>query len=275
MQDNYVSVRGVRTRYLSAGRGAPLLLLHGIGLSADCFLENIDALGERHAVYAVDLLGHGFTDAVDFRGVAPQVVMAQHIAAFARELGLPPHSIIGSSFGAHVAAHAYLAASSTVTHLVLVGSGSIFHSSDEQKKTLAGSFANGSRAMKDPTIESCYERLSKIVIDPTCIPNELLVAQVASYQLPDRLAAYEAAINGSIATMDDSDARVLGRLEELACPTEVIVGRDDIRADWKVHVNESARIPNSQVKIYEQCGHLPFLEHADQFNRDVDVFLAS
>lgn len=274
MKVQFANIGGVRTRYLYAGEGPPVLLLHGIGLSADCFVRNIVPLAEQFSVYAIDLIGHGFTDATSFRGIAPQIVMAEHIAAVADHIGLKPYSVIGSSFGAHVAAHMYLRRPRRVAKLSLVGSGSVFHSNADQRETLQGSLANGRSAMTEPTLESCRQRLAKIVFDAGCIPSELLWTQLTSYAYPDRLAAYEAAIRGAIDTMDDPASRVLSRLEEIACPTQVVVGQNDIRADWQAHVDGTAKMPNAHITLYEKCGHLPFLEYPERFNSEASRFLA-
>ena len=62
----YVDVSGIRTRYLEAGRGEPMLLIHGghFGLvaSADVWNPAIDKLAEHFHVYAIDRPGQGFTD---------------------------------------------------------------------------------------------------------------------------------------------------------------------------------------------------------------------
>jgi 2-hydroxy-6-oxonona-2,4-dienedioate hydrolase len=266
---------GVRTRYLHAGEGAPLLLLHGVGMSADCFMRNIDALAENQAVYAIDLIGHGFTDAADFGGVAPQVAMARHVVAMADGLGLKSYSIGGFSFGALVAGLMYFQQPQRVEKLILIGSGSAFHPSDEQRKTLTAAAENGVKAMRDPTLESCRVRARNIVHDPASIPEELLWLQLTSYALPDRLSAYAATIEGAIAHMDDPAARIFAQLEQIACPADVIVGRNDIRADWRWHEKGIARMPDARLTIYEQCGHMPFLEYADRFNAQAAEFLQS
>lgn len=275
MRVQFANIGGIRTRYASAGEGPPVLLLHGIGLSADCFIRNIEPLAERFSVYAVDLLGHGFTDAAPFKGLAPQVVMAEHIAALADELGLERYSVIGSSFGAHVAAHIYLKRPGRVARLGLVGSGSVFHSNQDQRDTLAGSLANGRKAMTDPTLESCRLRLEKIVFDPACIPPEVLWSQLIAYAYPDRLEAYEAAIRGTIECIDDPASRVLSRLEDIACPAWIVVGQDDIRASVESHLRGAQRMPDATVSLYERCGHLPFLEYPERFNSEAVSFLSA
>ncbi|NYT43880.1 alpha/beta hydrolase [Alcaligenaceae bacterium] len=274
MRAAYADIGGIRTRYLYAGAGPAVFLLHGIGFSADCFIHNIDVLAKSFSVYAVDLLGHGFTDAPDYEGVVPQIAMARHIAALADQLGLASYSIVGSSFGAHVAAHVYLENVSCVDKLVLVGSGSVFHSGEEQRKTLIGSLANGKKAMIEASIDSCRKRLENIVFSPSCVPSELLWIQVTIYAEQDRVSTYEAAIKGSVQAMDAPGARVLGQLETIKCPSLVIVGRNDIRADWTSHVDGAARMPAAEVSIYESCGHFPFLEYPEIFNPQVARFLS-
>jgi len=272
---NIKSIDGVETRILSAGDGPPLFLLHGVGLSADCFVKNIDPLAQRFSVIAPDLLGHGFTAAVDYRGVAPQVEMARHVLGVADALGLGQFSVAGSSFGALVAALIYFMRADTVDKLVLIGSGSVFHSTEDQRRTLTASQANGVAAMSNPTLAGCRQRLANIVYSATCIPDEMLLAQLTAYAYPDRIGAYRDTISGAIASLDDPEARVISRLEHLGPDTLVIVGRNDMRADWNAHASGVKRMPRAALEIYDDCGHLPFLEHPNLFNSQVDAFLAN
>lgn len=273
MRVAYANIDGVRTRYVYAGQGPALLLLHGVGLSADCFLRNFEGLARNFAVYAPDLLGHGFSDAVQYESEAAQVTMARQIAKLADFLKLDRYAIAGSSFGALVAALTYFEQPTRVNALILVGSGSVFHPADEQKRTLRAAAENGSKAMENATLEECRVRVGNIVFDPTCVPPELVWIQLTSYAKADRLSAYMGAISSSIAHADDPGSRVFPRLEDIRCPTLIIVGRDDIRADWRWHERGAARMPNARMVIYEQCGHLPFLEYPDRFDADVSAFL--
>src|SRR5689334_4459056 len=52
-------VDGARFRWVEAGSGPPLLLLHGYGGSAHWWARNIEALGAVRRVYALDLPGFG------------------------------------------------------------------------------------------------------------------------------------------------------------------------------------------------------------------------
>jgi 2-hydroxy-6-oxonona-2,4-dienedioate hydrolase len=274
MQIKFTAVDGVRMRYLVAGSGEPVVLVHGIGLSCECWLRNVEALAQRHTVLAPDLLGHGFADAVDYGSDASQVVNARHIAALAASLGIESYSVAGSSYGGLVAALMYFEQPQRVRKLVLIGTASTFQSDEDQAKALRAAAANARQAMGNPTLESCRRRVQAIVHDPSIVPDEMLWPQLTSYALPDRLAAYEATIEACVATMRDRSTRAAWRLEQIDVPTWVITGREDIRADWRQHAAGVERMKKARLTVYDKCGHLPFLEHASRFNAELLAFLA-
>jgi pimeloyl-ACP methyl ester carboxylesterase len=273
MRASFADIDGVRTRYLHAGNGDPLFLLHGVGVSGDVFVRNLDALGEEFAVYAPDMLGHGFTDAVDYRGGPPQPHIVRHLGRLADHLGLERYRVLGQSFGALIAALMYFDRPRQVTGLVLVGSGSVFHPPDEQAATLRAALANATTAMRDPTIETCRRRLQIICFDPASVPEEILLSQLTSYALPDRFPSYQATIAGLIGSVASPEHRVLSRLEDIGVPCLVVTGREDIRASWQRTEEGVGRIPDAELQIFERCGHLPFSEHPERFNDLVRRFL--
>jgi pimeloyl-ACP methyl ester carboxylesterase len=263
---------GVKTRVLHEGTGAALIMLHPIGHSADLFVRNIDALARDAFVAAVDLPGHGFSDRIAF-GAPPQLATARHVLAVADALGLQQFSVLGSSYGALVAALMWFAAPERIDRVILVGSGSVFHPPAEQAGVLRQVQANGTSAMADPSLNSCRQRLANICYRPESVPEEILPVQLTSYALADRLAAYEETLAGVIASAAAPEAWVYERLEALSAPALVITGREDIRARWKMHEEGCRRLPRAELEIFEQCGHVPFLEHPERFNTRVRTFL--
>jgi pimeloyl-ACP methyl ester carboxylesterase len=220
------------------------------------------------------MLGHGFTDAVDFQGGAPQPATVGHLNRLVDELGIDSYSIGGSSYGALIAALMWFERPRRVENLILVGSGAVFHPADEQERTLRRAAANAGQALANPTLESCRKRLVAICHDPRSVPEEILLEQLTSYALPNRFAAYKATIEGLIATCASPQQRVYSRLERLAARTLVITGVDDIRTRWDLHVEGRKRMPNARIALFEKCGHLPYLEHPEAFNRMTIAFLS-
>jgi len=89
------------TAYQRAGRGAPLLFVHGVGMRSGFWGPQIEAFAGSHDVVAYDVLGHGGSvlppDGVTLR------VYADQLLAVMDGLGLDTASVVGHSMGALVA----------------------------------------------------------------------------------------------------------------------------------------------------------------------------
>jgi pimeloyl-ACP methyl ester carboxylesterase len=274
MKAAFVDIDGARTRYLHEGDGPPLLMLQGVGLSGDIFIRNIDVLARRFRVVAPDFPGHGFSDSIDFKGGPPQPATVRHLNKLVDRLGFERYSIVGSSYGGLIAALMWFDRPTRVDRLVIAGSGAVFHPPDEQEATLRGAYGNAVATLGDPTLETCRRRMANICFSPTSVASEILPLQLTSYALPDRLEAYRETLSGLIETVTSVEHRVYSRLEHLAARTLTIVGREDIRAKWELHRDGCRRMPSADCVIFEQCGHLPYMEHPDRFNGLVAEFLS-
>ncbi|RUY27346.1 alpha/beta hydrolase [Mesorhizobium sp. M7A.F.Ca.US.001.04.1.1] len=268
----FTDVETTRVRYLTAGTGPVLLLLHPVGHFADIFVRNVDRLAEDFTVVAPDLPGHGFSDPIDFNGRPPQVATVNWLRSLLNVLNAQSFAAAGSSYGGLLAALLVEAEGDRSFGLVITGSGSVFHETDQQRTTLRATRDNVAEGMKDPTVENCRRRIANIVFSPASVPEEILLSRATSLALPDRLSNFIATVDG-LADSDSRD-RIIDRLETLVTPTLVITGREDIRAHVGKHEAGVSRLPKAKLNIYDQCGHLPFLEHAERFNSDVKAFLA-
>ena len=273
MKVRFIEVDGIRTRYYVAGTGRPLLLIHGVGSSADAWARCIDRLGERCTVYAPDLIGHGFSDAVDFGGAPPQAVQLKHLSGFVDALGLTRYAIAGASFGGLLAALMYFARPAQVDKLVFIGSGSVFNPAETQVAVLRAVLANQIGAAEDPTPESIRARNAGSTFQKADVFEEIVLTLLTSYALPDRARALRQTVEGLIATVHSAEWRVLERLEQIAVPTLVVTGREDPRADWKHVEAGQRRMPDCAMRIFERCGHKPPSEHPEEFSKAVLAFL--
>lgn len=257
-----------------AGSGPALILVHGLGVSGDLFIRNLGVLGRRFTVVAPDLVGHGFTDAVDFRGAAPQTVAVQSVLRLADHLGIEAFSIAGSSYGALIAGLAHFHRPDRVRDLVLIGSGSVFLPASALGANLQAAITNATVAMGSPTLDGCRTRLGGICLDPASVPEEILLTQLTSYAQPDRFETYKKTIAGMLATADSPKDQLYGRLEAITARTLVMVGGDDPRATVASHRAGRERIPGARLMVFRDCGHMPFIEHAALFNASLADFLA-
>jgi len=89
-------------RYLKAGSGEPLLLLHTIRTQLDYFQDVIPALSKHFTVYAVDLPGHGYST-IDKSADYDEPYFRSAVVSFIEKLELRNVTIAGESIGAVIA----------------------------------------------------------------------------------------------------------------------------------------------------------------------------
>jgi 2-hydroxy-6-oxonona-2,4-dienedioate hydrolase len=272
MQVSFIEALGANTRYYHAGEGAPVILIHGVGMCADSWVCNVPELGKHFAVFAPDLLDNGFTGRGPYEGGPPQPYMVDHLIAFADALGLDRFTLVGSSLGCAIAILMTLRCPERVERLVLVGPGSTVSPPDLSGHAFEASYVNGRGAILTPTFETCHARIGRVVYDPACIPEALPLMQMTLYALPGALESFERRLAG-LRDVEGLRRYDHTRLDEITCPTLVLFGREDARGDFDDTMEAAARLKDKQIIIYERCGHWPHLEYPEPFNQDVVTFL--
>ncbi|KAL6070676.1 Alpha/beta hydrolase domain-containing protein 4 [Balamuthia mandrillaris] len=115
---------GVFINTVTLGTGTPLVLLHGFGGGLALWLSNLEALGQRHQVYALDLLGFGRSSRPPLK--ATTAAEAEHIFVESLEqwriaTGLQQFTLVGHSFGGYIAfCYCLKYGAPTIKRLVLV-----------------------------------------------------------------------------------------------------------------------------------------------------------
>jgi len=102
IEEAFVLVGGAKIHYQRAGRGRPLLLLHGLVGSAKNWRQNISFLSRDSNVYAVDLFNMGESERVPGLDAGLEAT-ADRLAAYMDALDLDEADIAGHSHGGAVA----------------------------------------------------------------------------------------------------------------------------------------------------------------------------
>ena len=276
MRYRYIDVDGISSRVIEAGDPTlpPLLMVHGIALTAEVWLRNIDALASAHHVVSVDLLGHGFTRPADGRS-ADVPAKIRHLLRIADVLGFDRFAICGSSYGALLSVHVYLTAPDRVIRLVINGSGSSFNSDAQFAAQIANPAAVFNADVTSLTPAQWHDRLAFNFFDRSSIPPELPMIAAHSYAQPWARACWDS----TIAEMRDMERfrrfRILDRLESIVAPTLVFWGEQDPGGTLEAARAAVARMPAAKLVSYDRCGHYPMIEHAGRWNAEVLSFLGS
>jgi pimeloyl-ACP methyl ester carboxylesterase len=96
----YLTIDGIRLRYIKAGQGPALVLLHTLRTQLDIFQKVIPQLTGEFTVYAVDYPGHGFSD-IPKRDYIPDFFIST-IEKFLQELKIENATLAGISIGGSI-----------------------------------------------------------------------------------------------------------------------------------------------------------------------------
>lgn len=262
-EQGYLDAGGIRTRYLRSGRqGAPLLvMLHGTGGHAECYSRNLAQHGAHFDTYAIDMVGHGWSDKPDTPYEID--VYVEHLRAVLDTLGCERAHVSGESLGGWVAARFALKYPARVERLCLNTTGGATMNPQVMAKIKASSRA----AVENPSWEAVRARLAWLMADAASVTDDLIACRQAIYQQPGFLRALE-----NILVLQEPDIRLRNNLsaEEWAAIralTLVVWTSHDPTAPPSVGEGIAGLIPGARFALMDNCGHWPQFEDAATFNR--------
>jgi 2-hydroxy-6-oxonona-2,4-dienedioate hydrolase len=271
----FETIDGANTRFYDAGEGAPLLLLHGVGMPSEVWIRNIPALAREYRVIAPDLLGCGFTEPGRHRDGPVHPYMLDHLAALLDALRLDRVALIGSSLGALLALLLHLRLPARTPALTLVSSGSAFNSDADVKAMYEATWKNGRSAYTDPSRENCLRRMGNLLAAGTEAPEALIFSQMTSYALPGALETFDRRMRAMVDLQSWAAWRVQPRLAEVAAEVLAIFGGRDPRANIDSARQELTKLRGSRFVVFENARHYPQLDETDRFDEEVLKFLRS
>lgn len=262
-EQRYIDAGGVRTRFLHAGReGNPVLIfLHGTGGHAEAYVRNLEAHAEHLDVYAIDMLGHGYTAKPDYDYEVPRYVA--HLAGFLDAIGAPRASLSGESLGGWVASHFAVAHPERTERLVLNTAGGDKINMEALARLREMSMA----AVEDPSWERLRGRLEWLMHDKSLVHDDLIASRQRIYASLDMERAM-----AHILSMHTPEARRRYALTpeqwaSIKAPTLVLWTSHDPTATVEVGRALASFIPGAKFVVMQDCGHWPQFEDAATFNR--------
>lgn len=252
------------------GQGQPLVLISGLGTSRLSWWKQIVPLSAQFQLIAFD--NRGIADSSRIQAPFTIADMADDVAALIDRLGVGPCFVLGISMGGFVAATFALRHPRLLRKLILTATsaGGPGHqrASDEVLSILINTGG------KDPV--SYTRMVYTILAGPNYMqthPEDLdhIVANALAKPLsPDTYLYQLNAINGYMTTEG-----IHHLLHHIAAPTLVLHGDADPLVPWGNGQSLAQKIKGSVLKLYPGVGHLPPIEVAHPFNRDVLDFLTT
>ncbi len=263
--ETWIDVGPHRIHVLTVGDGPPIVLLHGLGGSLMTWQGVADAISQHKRVILVDLPGHGGSSApdpgeCDYSPAALASAIADAIGAVCDE----PVVIAGHSLGGAIAALIAIASPHLVAALVLIDPAGASEDTDPELLRLIEA---------DATDAGSREILELFFHDPTLVTSTGVAEHSRMLSQPGVHAAVRAVARSSFdGAAQRLDIRDL--LADIDVPVLVIWGAEDRVFDVSHARVLSLAVPDAQVEIVADAGHVPHLERPDEVVTLIDAFLA-
>jgi pimeloyl-ACP methyl ester carboxylesterase len=264
MSTRVARVRDIEMAYDDAGRGTPVVLLHGFPFNRLMWREQARALGETCRVIAPDLRGQGATSPGETRGAATMEEMAADVAALLDELNVGRAVVGGLSMGGYVALAFCRAFPERVGALVLADTRA-GNDTDDARRTRE---ETARRALAEGMAPIADAMLPKLLSVRTRERRPETVARVREMMLATSPEGAAAALRGMALRRDQTDL-----LPEIEVPTLIVVGREDAVTPPAEAESLRDKIKGARLSIVEGAGHLSNVERPEEFNLALVDFL--
>ena len=259
VKENFIDVDGNKIRYLETGNSKKtLILVHGLGASAERWIYTIPYLEKDYHLIVPDLIGFGYSDkpivdyTIDF--------FADFLKKFLDSVGIEKPNIIGSSLGGQVSAE-YASKYSNVKKLVLVSPSGVM----KQSTPALDAYIMAALYPNEVNAKNAFEMMegSGLDIDPSIIE-----AFIERMKLPNAKMAFMSTILGL------KNAEIITtKLRSINVPTLIIWGSDDAVIPINNADGFVSSIKDCRFYRMDNCGHTPYVQDPKGFSKIVLAFL--
>ena len=259
MQTKFADVWGHKIRYLEEGKsGKTILLIHGLGGSAERWLKVIPNLSPKYRVIAPDMIGFGYSDkpSVDYT----IEFFGKFLSAFIDTLGLKRAILVGTSLGGQIAAEC-TNTNNAIEKLVLVApSGAMKQSTAAvDAYMMAALYPNHSSA------RTAFEMMS----DSGTVDEFTVSDFVKRMSIPNAKLAFISSVLGI------KNSKIDESLQKIMVPTLLVWGKKDRVIPIEHAKQFVSSIRDCKFLELDDCGHLPHVEKPDIFSESILEFLDS
>ncbi len=264
-------VKTVKTHYYDAGKGDPLVLIHGAGSAASTiWTYNINELANEFRVIALDQLGFGHTE-ISSEPDYSLAARAEHTIDVLDYVGIKSAFICGQSQGGWIASYIALNRPEIVKKLILVNSGSISMTTRNLGEESASAFAV--RGL--PARKGVEESLKRLVHRTDLITDEMIDTALEYAKKNHDISLARALATGSPENRKKNTSlhgkHISELIHQIKAPTLIVWGKlDAVPFERGLWIQDA--IKSSQMHIFGDSKHMPFVDHYKEFNAIVTTF---
>ena len=235
-----VELRGKKLSIEKHGSGEPVVLIHGLGSTANVWEPQVRALADRYTMLRCDLEGAGrspYTSALSIDG------WVQDLKALLDMEHIDKARLVGHSLGTLILQHFAVAYPTRVEKLVFIGVNRAPPEARRQavRERVAKVRAEGLDAIVDTVVKGG--------VSPHTLAHKPEVVAFVRELLTRQPTEGYARCCEAMAAAVEADIGAIG------APVLLVAGRDDNVSPVTNSEGMAADLPNAQVRIVEQCGH--------------------
>ena len=270
----FATVDGFDVHYWDEGGGAPLLLIHGLGVAVESWGCNVEALATKHRVFALDIPGFGRSSRPEDGAFYSRERIGQFLGRFVDQLGISqPLSVAGHSMGGMLAIQFALTHPERVRHLIVIDAAGL----GREIHPLA------SLAAVRPVGELLFQPtrpLVRLIVRMMVYRHELItdrfVDRLLAYaKVPGSHEAFVACLRMTASFRGQAAPYTASDLRKMARPTLVIWGAQDRFIPVSHAQTALDSMPDCRAVVLHGAGHPPQMDRWETFNQLVLEFLAN
>lgn len=271
LEEKFVNVDGTVVRYIVAGSGRPVLMIHGFGSFVEVWWNNIGALCQHYRVFALDLPGHGLSGRFNHEYAIPNIT--RFLNNFMEAVGIEHAHIIGHSMGGSVSIALTVDFPERVDKLVLedaVGPGKGM----PLRYQIVALPVLGELLLYPTTRSNVEYGLKKSFYNVRVVTQEMIETH---YQFLKVSGVKKEMLNivrsGRRLSRYYAGKTILDKIRQVKSPTLIIHGAQDRNVPLAHAYEYYGLIADSKLKIIQECGHCPHIEQTEQYNEAIIDFL--
>jgi pimeloyl-ACP methyl ester carboxylesterase len=256
-------VDGGRLVYRQAGHGPPLVLLHGFLCDSRCWKPQLKGLSDRFRVIAWDAPGAGSSP--DPSEPFTTANYAHCLAAFLDAIGVEKPHVLGLSWGGILAQEFYRLYPDRPRSLVLAG-------------TYAGWRGSLAEEVWTARLASC---LADAAGQPEAVGAKFVQGVFTAAASNELCAEFSAIVSEfhpvgfRLMSLSSAETDTRALLSRIAVPTLLLWGDEDRRSPMHVAKQFAEAMPDAELAVIANAGHLSNMEQPEAFNAHVRRFCMS
>ncbi len=261
MEEKFLQIDGNRIRYLESGTSNnTLVLIHGLGASAERWNQVIPLFEEDFKVVAPDLVGFGYSDK-PLADYTPEF-FADFLEKFFDASNLKRPNIIGSSLGGQIAAEFAASHSRHVKKLILVSPAGTM----KQSTPALDAYIMAAMYPNEESARNAFEMMEGG--SGKSVNENIVNGFVERMRLPNAKLAFMSTLLG----LKNSET-ITSKLQTIFAPTMIVWGSNDPVIPITHADSFVSSIQDCRLYRMDGSGHTPYVQYPYAFARRVLEFL--